>query len=148
MQVGARQDFPYAAPALMGSVWMWKGVQLDGSPGGQELRFPVPRPVGILPASSSPTVLPEYPGHRAGKGELLGGFWVQERPPHYSTSLWGSESWNWQHLVDQSQSLGPKKVQGTADLLACGVRPRERLGALGAPTARLPPGSPIYAAWW
>lgn len=59
-----------------------------------------------------------------------------------------SESWNWQHLVDQSQSLGPKKVQGTADLLACGVRPRERLGALGAPTARLPPGSPIYAAWW
>lgn len=61
-------------------------VQGDRNSGSQ---CPGPQAWAIVPASSSPTVLPEYPGHRAGKGELLGGFWVQERPPHYSTSLWG-----------------------------------------------------------
>lgn len=58
-------------------------VQRDGSPGSQG---PGPWAQAVHPASPSPIALPEYPGHRAGMGELLRGCWVQKRSPHCPTS--------------------------------------------------------------
>lgn len=47
----------------------------------------------------------------------------------------GHLGWSWQHQVDQSWSMGCRKVAGQT--MRCGLlRPEERLGALG------PPGSP------
>lgn len=70
-----------------------------------------------------------------------------------------SESWNWQHLVDQSQSLGPKKVQakgeaGSAWSTHCQAPTRVPnlcclVVSLGFhPTCSIPPSSPPPLSAW
>ena len=91
VQMGARQDLLSGSTRPDGEdVAVDRGAtgwqsRRDGRPGSQG---PGPRARAVHPACLSPTALPEYPGRRAGMGELLWMLGPEEVSP-LPHPLWG-----------------------------------------------------------
>lgn len=131
-----------AAPTLMGRMWQWTGMPLAGSPGGTGAQVPRAQAHGLglftlllqvpLPSLSTQVTRRAWENCSMDAGSRRG---LPTAPPPL-----GHLGWSWQHQVDQSWLMGPRKVAGQATVW--GVEARGEAGGAWGPCL---PGSPWAA---
>lgn len=116
--MGARQDLPSGSPCTdREHVGVERGVARAGSPGGIRAQVPSAQAHGLgLFTLLLPAPLPSLSSQAPGQARVNCSVDDGSRKGLPTTPLpcGASESWNWQHQVDQSQSAGPRNVRSTA----------------------------------